>query len=68
MENLRNRIDLILKNNEKKLLKMDIRTNWVGMQKRKVTLPFNKPVIAGISILHLREVSIYEFHYEQYLI
>ena len=68
MENLRNRIDLILKNNEKKLLKMDIRTNWVGMQKRKVTLPFNKPVIAGISILDLREVSIYGFHYEQYLI
>ena len=27
MENLRNRIDLILKNNEKKLFKMDIRTN-----------------------------------------
>ena len=27
MENLRNRIDLILKNNEKKLLKMDIKTN-----------------------------------------
>ena len=48
MENLRNRIDLILKSNEKKLLKMDIKTNWVGMQKRKVTLSFNKPVIAGI--------------------
>ena len=27
IENLRNRIDLIIKNNEKKLLKMDIRTN-----------------------------------------
>ena len=66
MENLRNRIDVRLVNNEKDHLKCTPKprymshkifdNNLVAIQKRKVSLKLNKPAYIGICILELSKV------------
>ena len=74
MENLRNRTDVKLVNNEKDYLKytskpsyMAYKTfdnNLVEMQKSKLSLKRNKPIYIRMCILVLSKVSMYKFHYD----
>ena len=74
MENLRNRIDVKLVSNEKDYLKWTSKpsykshkifdNNLVAIRKSKVTLTLNKAAYAGMCILDLSKVFMYEFHYD----
>ena len=74
MENLRNRIDLRLVNNEKYYLKWALKPSYlshkmfdhdlVAARKSKVTLTLNKPAYIGLCILDLSKVLMYGFHYD----
>ena len=71
MENLRNRIEVKLVNNEKHYLKCTSKpsymshkifdNNLVAIQKTKVSLKLNKPAYTGMCILELSKVLMYEF-------
>ena len=73
MENLRNRINAKILNNEKDYLKCTSKpsyishkifdNNLVTIRKSKVSLKPNKPAYIGMCILKLSNVFIYEFHY-----
>ena len=74
MENLRNRIDLKLVNNEKDYLKWTSKPSYmsqkifyndlVAIRKSKFALMLNKPAYVGMCILGLSKVLKYEFHYD----
>ena len=74
MENLRNRIDVKLANNEKDYLKCYSKSsyllhkifdnNLVAIRKSKLALKLNKPAYIGMCILELSKVLMYEFHYD----
>ena len=73
-ENLRNRIDVKLANNEKDYLNCTSKpndmlhnifdNNLVAILKSKVSLKLSKPVYTGMGILELSAVTMYEFHYD----
>ena len=74
MENLRNRIDVKLVNNEKNYQKSTSKPSYllhkifdhklVAIHKRKVALKLNKPAYIGMCNLELSKVLVYEFHYD----
>ena len=74
MENLRNRINVKLVNNEKDYLKCTSKPsymshkifddNLVAICKSKVLLKLNKPAYIGICILELSKALMYKFHYD----
>ena len=74
MENLRNRIDVKLVNNEKDYLKCTSKPkymshkifddNLVAICKSKLLLKLNKPAYIGICILELSKVLMYKFQYD----
>ena len=74
VENLRNRIDTRLVNNEKDYLiwtskpshisRKKFKTYLATICKSKVTLTLNKPAYIGMRILELSKVLMYEFHYD----
>ena len=74
MENLRNRIDVRLVNNEKDYLKCTSKpshmshkifgNNLVVICKSKVALRLNKPAYIGMCILELIKILMYKFHYD----
>ena len=53
VENVKNRIDVKLVSNKKRLFIMYIQTQLDGIGKNKVTLTLNKPAYIGICILEL---------------
>ena len=73
MENVRNRINLKLVNNEKCYLKYTSKpsymlhkifdNNLVAICKSKVALKLNNPVYIRMCILELSKTLMYEFHY-----
>ena len=74
MENIRNRVDIKLVNNEEKARKLVAKPNFrhckifnenlVAVHMKKTSLTMNKPVYLGMSILDLSKTIMYEFHYE----
>ena len=74
MENLRNRIDVKLVNNEKDYLKCTstpsymshkiFDNNLVAIRKSKIELKLNKPAYIGMCILESSKVLMHEFHYD----
>ena len=79
MENVKNRIDVKLVNNNKKnylkwtfkpryMLHEIFGNNLVVTHKKKVTLTPSKPAYIGMCILELSKVLMYEFHYDYVMI
>ena len=74
MENLRNRIDVKLVNNEKYYLKFISKPNYmshkifdnnlVAIRKGEIAIKLNKPAYVGMCILELKKLKMYEFHYD----
>ena len=74
MENLRNRVDVRLVNNEKDYLKRIPKPSYmshkifdnylVAIRLTKVELKLNKHAYIGICIFELSKVLMYEFHYD----
>ena len=74
MENLENRIDLRLVNNEKDYIKCTSKpsymlhtifdNNLVVISKSKFALKLNKSAFTGICILEMSKILMYEFHYD----
>ena len=72
MQNLKNRIEVKLVNNERDHLKCTSKpncmsqkiseNNLVAIQKSKVSLKLNKPAYIGMRILELGKALMYEFH------
>ena len=72
MENIRNRVDIKLVNNEKRAKKLSAKPNFnhcnifsedlvaIHMKKKLV---FNKPVYLGMCILDSSKALMYDFHY-----
>ena len=73
MENIRNRADVRLVNNQEKAQKLISKPNlkhWarfdenlIGVHLKRIKLVFNKPVYCGMAILDLSKTLIYDFHY-----
>ena len=73
MENIRNRVDIKLVNNEKRAEKLSAKPNFnycnifsenlVAIHMKKTKLVFNKPVYLGICILDSSKTLMYDFHY-----
>ena len=73
MENIRKRVDVRLKTDENKLLKMAAKPtyvsskifneNLVAIHKIKETLTLNRPAYVGMCILDLSKTLMYGFHY-----
>jgi len=73
MENIRNRVNIRLINNQKSLKKCVAKSNFdhctlfdenlVALHMKKTELVFNKPVYLGMSILDLSKTLMYDFHY-----
>lgn len=73
MENIRNRVDIRLVNNETKVKKLAAKPNYkhcnifdenlVAIHMKKTKLVFNKPVYLGMCILDLSKTLMYDFHY-----
>ena len=70
MENLRNRINVKLVNNEKDYLKCTLKPRYTShkiFDNNLVAIRIsegNKPAYIGMSTLELSKVSVYEFHYD----
>jgi len=74
MENIRNRVNIRLVNNQKSLKKCAVKPNFdhctvfdenlVAVHMKKTELIFNKPVYLGMSILDLSKTLMYDFHYK----
>ena len=74
MDNLRNRINVKLVNNEKYCLKWTSKpsfmlhkisdNNLIAIRKSKLALKLNKPLYIGMCILELSKDLMYEFHYD----
>ena len=73
MENIRKRVDVRLVTDEKKLLKLSSKPNYVSSKifnenlvavyKIKETLTLNRPAYVGMCILDLSKTLMYDFHY-----
>ena len=73
MENIRNRVDIKLMNNEKQAQKLSAKPNFnhcnissedlVAIHMKKTKLVFNKPVYLGMCILDLSKTLMYDCHY-----
>ena len=73
MENIRNRVDIRLVNNEGQAKKLEAKPNFkhctifdenlVAIHMKKTKLIFNKPVYLGMCILDLSKTLMYDFHY-----
>ena len=73
MENIRNRVDIKLVNNEKQAEKLSAKPNFkhcnifsedlVAIHMKKTKLDFDKPVYLGMCILDLSKTLMYDFHY-----
>ena len=73
MENIRNRVDVRLVNEQKKADKLFVKPNlkhWtifdenlIAVHMKKTKLVFNKPIYCGMSILDISKTLIYDFHY-----
>jgi len=73
MENIRNRVNIRLVNNQKSLKKCVTKPNFdhytvfdenlVAVHMKKTELVFNKPMYLGMSILDLSKTLMYDFHY-----
>ena len=73
MENIRNRVDVKLVNDEKQAEKLSAKPNFihcnifsgdlVAIHMKKTRLVFNKPVYLGMCILDLSKTLMYDFHY-----
>ena len=73
MENIRNRVNIKLVNNEKQAEKLSAKPNFkhcnifsedlVAIHMKKTKLDFNKPVYLGMCILDLSKTLMYDFHY-----
>ena len=73
MENLRNRIDVKLVNNEKDYLKCTSKSNYmshkndnnlVAIRKSKLALKLNEPAYIRMCILELTKVLMYKFKHD----
>ena len=74
MENIRNRVDVRLVNNQEAAKKLIAKPNFrhctifdenpVAIHMKKTQLVFNKPVYCGMSILDLSKIITYDFHYK----
>ena len=74
MENIRNRVDVRLVNNQDKAKKLISKPNlkhWtrfdenlIAVHLKRIKLIFNKPVYCGMAILDLSKTLIYDFHYK----
>ena len=73
MEDIRNRVDIKLVNNEKQAENLCAKPNFkhcnifsedlVAINMKKIKLFFNKPVYLGMCILDLSKTLMYDFHY-----
>ena len=73
MENIRNRVDVQLVNNEANALKLVAKPNYdrctifddnlIAVHMKKTELFFNKPIYLGMSILDISKTKMYDFHY-----
>ena len=73
MENIRDRVDIKLVNNEKQAKKLSAKPNFnhcnissvdlVAIHMKKTKLVFNKPVYLGMCILDLSKTLMYDFHH-----
>ena len=73
MENIRNRVNIKLANNEKQAEKLSAKPNYkhcnifsedlVAIHMKKTKLDFDKPVYLGMCILDLSKTLMYDFHY-----
>ena len=73
MENIRNRVDVRLVNDETKAKKLAAKPNYqhctifdenlVAIHMKKTKILFNKPVYLGMCILDLSKTLMYDFHY-----
>lgn len=73
MENIRNRVDVQLVNNEQKAKKLVsaptfkrfkiFENDLVGVERVKKTLTLNKPIYVGFAILELSKILMYDYHY-----
>ena len=73
MENIRNRVNIKLVNNEKQAEKLSAKPNFkhcnifsedlVAIHMKKTKLDFDKPVYLGMCILDLSKTLMYDFHY-----
>ena len=73
MENIRNRVDVKLVNDEKRAEKLSAKPNFkhcntfsedlVAIHMKKTKLDFDKPVYLGMCILDLSKTLMYDFHY-----
>ncbi|XP_052806313.1 uncharacterized protein LOC128235536 [Mya arenaria] len=73
MENIRNRVDIRLVNNETKAVKLSAKPNYkhctifdedlVAVHMKKTKIRFDKPVYLGMCSLDLSKTLMYEFHY-----
>ena len=74
MENVRNRVDIRLVNDEKKWNKLAQKQNFksatifsenlVAVHMERTSVKLNKPIYLGMSILDLSKTIMYHFHYE----
>ena len=74
MENIRNRIDIKLCSNEKKLEKLIAKPNFEGrtnfaenlvaIHMIKTKIMFDKPIYIGMSILDISKNCMYDFYYD----
>jgi len=73
MENIRNRVDIRLRTDDKSAEKLVLKPNYerttiftedlVAVHMKKTELVFNKPVYLGMSILDISKTLMYDFHY-----
>ena len=74
MEDIRNRVNIKLVNNEKQAEKLSAKPNFkhcnifsedlMAIHMKKIKLFFNKPVYLGMCILDLSKTLMYDFHYK----
>ena len=77
MENIRNRVDVRLVNNQNKAKKLISKPNFrhctifdenlVAIHMKRTKLTFNKPVYCGMSILDISKTLMYDFHFNYIL-
>lgn len=78
MENMRNRVDIQLHTDEKKILKQIAKPQYethkiyqtdklVAIKQTKAVVKLNKPIYVGLSVLDLSKLHMYKFHYDYIL-